>query len=210
MIEFLLAFAAGVISVLSPCVLPLIPVIFSAGRFSPVETFLIVFTMVSTFTALGFVAGSFSSLESTKFVSYILLLVFAVLMIDDRLYEKYVAFSSRVAGKFSRFSSPLILGFSLGLIWSPCIGPIVGALLSYSATTSKSVGALVMLSYGVGISSTLAVVVSAPRKFSSEKIAKYEKKIRKISGYLIVAYVVLFATGIYSEIEVALARLIPL
>ncbi len=210
MIEFALAFLAGVVSVISPCVLPLIPVIFSAGRFSWKEVFLIVFTMVATFVALGYFAGVFSNYLLTRVIASTLLILFGIVLLEDRVYEKYVVVVSRISGRFSNVTSPLLLGFSLGLVWSPCIGPFIGALLSYAALSGSEKGALIMLSFGIGLASTLSLIALSSEKISYGKIARYENRIRKVAGVIIVLYAFLFAFGIYSKIVTLLARLIPL
>ncbi|ADC66552.1 cytochrome c biogenesis protein transmembrane region [Ferroglobus placidus DSM 10642] len=210
MIEFALAFLAGVVSVISPCVLPLIPVIFSASRFSWKEVFLIVFTMVATFVILGYFAGIFSNYLLTRVVASALLLLFGVILLENKVYEKYVILVSRISGKFSNVTSPLLLGFSLGLVWSPCIGPFVGALLSYAALSGSEKGASIMLSFGIGLALTLSFVALFSEKISYGKIARYEDKIRKAAGIIVVLYAFLFAFGIYSKIVALLARLIPL
>ena len=210
MIEFAFAFIAGVVSVISPCVLPLIPVIFSASRFSWKEVFVIVFVMVSTFVALGYLAGLFSNYLISRIIASSLLLLFGFIMINDKAYEKYVVLSSRFAGKFSGASSPVIIGFSLGLVWSPCIGPFVGALLSYAAVTGSEKGALIMLSFGLGLASSLSFISFSSVKFSREKLVKYEKRIRIMAGYVVIFYALLFAFNIYPKLVAVLARLIPL
>ena len=204
----LLSYLAGVIAVISPCVLPLIPVIFAGSMGNWRRGFLIVLGMILMFTALGAVSGMLPKGEYLNFLAYLGLILFSAIMISDRLFMRYSAFTSGLIGKMKIPADSFLFGFFLGIVWVPCIGPIVGALLAYNAMTSTSLsGAASMFFFGLGIATSIGAILKLSEK--RKEISEFGERVRKISGYIILLYVFLSATGILLQIELFLSKLIP-
>lgn len=165
-ISILLAFAAGILTVLSPCVVPILPVVFGAAasrhRLGPVALALGVATAFAGAGLLLATAGAAVGLDgdSLKPVFGGLLIVFgAVLLVPvlQHLAERVLAplanwGSARTGGvKGDGLAGQFGLGFLLGLVWSPCVGPTLGAA-SVLASQGSQLGsvAIVMLAFGIG------------------------------------------------------------
>ncbi len=207
-VQLLFSYLAGIIAVVSPCVLPLIPVIFAGSMGNWKRGFLIVLGMVLMFTMLGAITDIIPKGEYLNFIAYAGLTLFSVILISDDLFMKYSTLTSRMIGKLRIPADSFLFGFLLGIIWVPCIGPIVGALLSYNAMSSTGFsGAVSMFFFGLGIATAIGIIL----KFSEKKkvIAEFGEKLRKISGYTILVYVFLASTGILTKIELILSGIIP-
>ena len=160
------AFVAGLLSILSPCVLPLIPIVLgtalSEHRLGPVALALGValsFTAIGLFVAtIGFAAG----IDADVFqrAAAVLLVLIGVVLLVPALQVRVATAAGPIGGfaqeRFGGFSSQGLVGqfgvgLLLGAVWSPCTGPTLGAA-SLMAAQSKRLWlvALVMLAYGLG------------------------------------------------------------
>jgi len=170
-LEPLLAYAAGALTILSPCVLPLVPITFASAaqnhRWGP---FALAAGLVASFTATGFIVAVFGEalgLDGDPFRlvgGALLLLMGAVLLIPQAqpLMERIAApMATWAAGRQSglhRFGllGQAGIGVLLGLVWSPCVGPTLGAA-TVLASQGQNLGqvALVMAAFGLGIATVL-------------------------------------------------------
>lgn len=161
-----LSLAAGSLSTLSPCVLPLLPILLgtavAAHRLGP---YALAAGLTLSFTVVGvFVAslGSALGLDPALFrsVAAILLLLFGVILLSSHLQEKFAGATSGLSGAgqslLSRVSlaglpGQFILGLLLGVVWSPCVGPTLGAAVTL-ASQGQSLGqvSLLMALFGIG------------------------------------------------------------
>ena len=169
MIELLIAFAAGLISFLSPCVLPLIPgyISYISGsslnelvnqkNVNLIPTFLftvgfsivfVIFGAASTF--LGQVLLQ-NSIELRIFAGLIIIIfslqILGVINISFLNYEKRIH-SDKNIGVFG----PILVGFAFGFGWTPCIGPILGSILALASTEDNiNRGILLLFFYSMGM-----------------------------------------------------------
>jgi cytochrome c-type biogenesis protein len=169
-----LAFLAGALSVLSPCVLPLLPIVLGSAasehRLAPAALaagLAVSFVVIGLFMAtIGFAAG----LDSGVFrpVSAVLLIAVGTLILVPRLGAQAVAaggpVSNWVEGQFGGFaarglSGQFLLGLLLGAVWSPCVGPTLGAA-SILAAKGENLGqvAITMIAFGIGAAVPLIAI----------------------------------------------------
>ncbi len=161
-----LLFVAGTLSTLSPCVLPILPIVLASAasehRLAPVALaagLAISFTAIALFVAtIGFAAGVDNGVF--RALAAILLVVAGAVLAVPSLQGKVTAaaspFSGWVESRFGRFSSAGVsgqfaVGLLLGAVWSPCAGPSLGAA-SLLAAQGKDLGevALALLLFGIG------------------------------------------------------------
>jgi cytochrome c-type biogenesis protein len=176
---FGLGFLAGVLSTLSPCVLPLIPILLAtavgAHRLGP---YALALGLALSFAAVGiFVAtiGASLGLDGATFrnVAALILIGFAVVLLSTRLQERFATASSGLSAagdallariRLDGVGGQFVIGLVLGVIWSPCVGPTLGA-----ATTLASQGkdlaqiALLMALFGIGAGTPLVVLGTLSR-----------------------------------------------
>ena len=163
-----LALAAGGLSTLSPCVLPLLPILLATavaahrlGPYALAGGLALSFTVVGVFVAslgvaLGLDQGVFRPIAAS------LLIAFGVVLLSARLQEKFAVAASGLSGaghnllarvSLDGLSGQFILGLLLGVVWSPCVGPTLGAAVTL-ASQGQSLGqvTLLMALFGIGVS----------------------------------------------------------
>ncbi len=175
-----LAFIAGVLSVLSPCVLPLIPIVMataaSAHRYGPFALsagVAISFVGLSLFVAtIGFAVGLDGGFF--RFVAASLLIVIGTVLVVPALQQRFAVAAGPVSNwadqALGTYAGPGVLGqfgvgIVLGAVWSPCVGPTLGAA-SLLAAQGKDLGqvALTMLSFGLGAVVPLLILGALSRE----------------------------------------------
>ncbi|MEO5701439.1 MAG: cytochrome c biogenesis CcdA family protein [Casimicrobiaceae bacterium] len=174
-----LGFMAGVVSILSPCVLPIAPIVvgsaLAAHRWGPVALALglaVSFTAVGLFIATaGFAIGL--DAEWFKTVAASLLVVFGLVILNSALQRRFSGAAARIGTlgdewlqrlRIDGLRGQLVVGLLLGLIWAPCVGPTLGAA-SLLASQGKDLAhvALVMALFGVGAALPLVVIGAVSR-----------------------------------------------
>ncbi len=223
-----LAYAAGALTILSPCVLPLVPIVLGSAaqkhRFGPLA---LAAGLVVSFTGVGFAVatlGAGAGLDSEAvraFGAVILVFVGAVLMLPvlQRATERIAAPLSRWAGEqqagLDRFglAGQAGIGVLLGLVWSPCVGPTLGTATVLAAEGKNLAGvAVVMAGFGAGIASVLLLLALATRGF----LARWRGRLmsaggsgRRVLGGLVIAVGLLILTGGDRVFEAAVVQASP-
>jgi cytochrome c-type biogenesis protein len=210
---FGLAFLAGTLSTLSPCVLPLIPVLVaSAGDAHPGGIWALGAGLAVTFSVLGvFLASIGASLgldpDTFRIVGAVLLAAFGVLLLSQALQARFAA----AAGGASRLGHSLLariktdglkgqfaIGALLGIVWSPCVGPTLGAATTL-ASQGRDLGPItaLMFVFGLGAATPLVVLGSLSRASLMRMRAKLLSsgaRGRQVLGILMVVLSILILT----------------
>lgn len=228
-----LAFAAGVISFLSPCVFPLVPAYLAqltgttvsdnkiiAERsliFSRSIGFIIGFSLIfmilgaaSTFIGELF-AGNRKLFEQ---IGGIIIVVFGLQMmgiisIRALLSEKRIAVKPRMS---TSFASSVLLGFLFGMGWSPCIGLALSSILilaSDAGTMWKGMFLLAIYSLGLGVPFLLVSLIWSKSLDKLRKMNKWLPAIQKTGGAVMVVLGILLFTGHFNLLSSYLARYVP-
>jgi cytochrome c biogenesis protein CcdA len=198
-------FGAGLLSSLSPCVYPMIPITTGYlglnvnGQHQKLKVFLFFLGQVITFTLIGLVAVKFGEIFGFTSQSDLINQIIGILFFVFGLFSifNYVpAFFSKLntssfADKFktNTYFFPLIVGGSTALVASPCSSPILGSVLTTLAQSGNYVvGTLLMLSYSVGASLIFLIVgLGLVRLKSIPKAGAWMNVFHKISGFIILA-----------------------
>ena len=215
-----LGLIAGALSTLSPCVLPLVPVLVAAAvnahRWGALALGLgltLSFTIVGVFlatlgVALGLDPGAF------RVVGAVILAIFGLIILVPRLQELFAHATSTLSSSGNHllarvtlggFTGQFLVGLLLGVVWSPCVGPTLGA-----ATTLASQGrdlaqiGLLMLIFGFGAAAPLVVLGTLSRATMMRvrgRLLKAGKRGKQVFGLVILALGVLIATGVDRSLE---------
>jgi cytochrome c biogenesis protein CcdA len=223
-----LALLAGLLSTLSPCVLPLVPIVVGAAlgkhRFGPIALTVglaLSFVIIGLFVAtIGFAAGF--DQELFRSITAVALILVGGAMMMPRLQLQLAAATGPVGNwaqtQVSRLStrgpgSHFIVGLLLGAAWTPCVGPTLGAA-SVLAARAESLPfvALTMFAFGVGA----ALPLLAVGLLSREALARWRYRLikagnsgRALMGVLLVATGVLIVTGLDKRVEAILVEAAP-
>src|SRR5215470_10877802 len=214
MVLFVLAFLGGVLTILSPCILPILPFTFARADQPFRKTGLpLLLSMAVTFALVATlaVAGGSWLVRANQFGRGVALVVFALLGLSllwpafaERLSRPLV----RLGDRLSQSASPdsrrgiapsLLLGVATGLLWAPCAGPILGLILTGAALQGASVHtSVLLLAYAAGAATSLAVALLAGgRVFAAMKRSLgAEEWIRRVLGIAVLAGVTAVAFGL--------------
>ena len=217
MILFLLAFAGGVLTIASPCILPVLPFVFARADRPFVRSGLpMLVGMAATFAAvatLAAVAGGWA-VEANRYgrlAAIALLALFGLALLfprlADRLTRPLVALGARLSQTAARDEEKqnapilpsLLLGVATGLLWAPCAGPVLGLILTGAALQGASVEtSLLLLAYAAGAATSLALaLLVGGRVFAAMKRSLgVGEWIRRGLGVAVLAAVVAIALGL--------------
>ncbi|WP_165504972.1 cytochrome c biogenesis CcdA family protein [Rhizobium leguminosarum] len=223
-----LAFLAGVLSILSPCVLPLVPVVMAgaaaehrAAPFALAAGVAVSFTAIGVFVAtIGFSIGLDMTLFRTA--SAILLIVVGAVLVTPPLQARFATaagpFSDWTQNRFRGVSTSGIggqygVGLLLGAVWTPCVGPTLGAASVMAARGENLViVSLTMLAFGVGAALPLLVLGSLSREALLRwrgHMAKSAKSLKIALGVLLILAGTMTLTGADRAIQTALESAMP-
>ena len=211
MLIFLLAYLGGVLTIFSPCVLPVLPFVFARSERSFRRSGLpILFGMAVTFTVLASLAavGGAWLVEVNQYGRYAAMLVLLLLGMalifpswSERLMRPFVALGERLQQRADRQGSEkgsLLLGVAVGFLWAPCAGPILGLVLAGAALNGvnfRSVMLLLTCAAGAASSLALALLASARVIAWMKRSFGVEEWVRRILGVAVVFGVVVIALG---------------
>ncbi|NTZ88169.1 cytochrome c biogenesis protein DipZ [Burkholderia metallica] len=176
MLLIVLAYLGGVLTILSPCILPVLPFVFARADQPFMRSGLpllagmaLTFAVVATLAAVGggWVA---QANQAGRWIAIVLLAVFGLTLLMPRFAEHLtrplVAAGNRLTGFAQRDGRPagpassLLLGVATGLLWAPCAGPILGLVLTGAALRGASVGTtLLLVAYAAGAATSLGVAL---------------------------------------------------
>jgi cytochrome c biogenesis protein CcdA/thiol-disulfide isomerase/thioredoxin len=178
MLLLLLAYLGGVLTLLSPCILPVLPFVFArADRPFLRSTLPLLTGMALTFTVVASLAAVGSQWVAQanqigRWVALVLMAVFAIALLWPTLADHLLAPFQRIGARLSARAdaadaagrggawTSLLIGIATGLLWAPCAGPILGLVLTGAALNGASVGtSSLLLAYALGAVTALALAV---------------------------------------------------
>jgi cytochrome c biogenesis protein CcdA/thiol-disulfide isomerase/thioredoxin len=212
MLLLFLAYFGGVLTILSPCILPVLPFVFARSDQPFRKSGLpLLIGMAVTFALVGSLAsvGGGWAVRANQFGRTAALVVFAVFgltllssSLADRISRPLVRLGNRLSSSSESKASTLnsfLLGIGTGLLWAPCAGPILGLILTGATLGGASAHtALLLLSYAAGAATSLAIALLAGgRVFATMKHSLgAEEWIRRILGVAVLAAVAAVALGL--------------
>jgi cytochrome c-type biogenesis protein len=203
--DVVLALLAGVLTIAAPCTLPVLPILLGAsigqhGRARPAFIalgFVVAFAFVAL--ALNAIASAFQfDPEVLRTAGLILLVLFGALMIFPAVFERLapnVTGASAIASRGIFTAHPnvggFVLGTTLGLVWTPCAGPVLGAILTAVATSpDRSHSAALLITYTIGAALPMLGIAYGGQAVSSRlrRIAPYAARLQQVFGVIVIAF----------------------
>ncbi len=214
--EYFVSFLEGVITFVSPCLLPMIPIYvtyFAAGEEQSTRIilknalgFVLGFTIV--FVCMGALAGTIGSF----FLQYrtVLNIICGMVVIFFGLYflgfikmNLFKGVDSSLTEKNLGFFSALLFGIVFSIGWTPCVGAFLGSALMLASQQASMVTGIIMLlcySIGLGIPFVISALLIDKLKGAFDVIKRHYDTINKICGWLLVAIGILMATGLLGDL----------
>ena len=229
MFELFIAFGAGLISFLSPCVLPLIPGYISYISGSSINELvdkkntnlipIILFTVGFSIVFIIFGAAStflgqvlLKNSHELRIVAG-LVIIFLSLHIIGLINIKFLNYEKRIQTNIRKnFFSPVLIGMAFAFGWTPCIGPILGSILVLAATEgSLSRGIFLLLFYSIGLAIPFILSGYLIQKFLifSKNFRKNINRITKIGGIILLLTGILIVTNQLQALGYYLLNVFP-
>ena len=191
---FLLSFLAGVASIISPCVLPLIPIVVGFSLLKRKNTeivafglgFFLLFAIITILTAIFTAAINYYLLYFRIAAALILIIIGVLFIVNKRLFNISAPSISNKPDSQKGIFGSFLMGFLTCLAWSPCFGPYVVAVAAYSASTGNIGYSIInMAIFAGGFSLTILSMAFLMSKIDFKGILKYSDWIRIVSGVII-------------------------
>ena len=225
LVALTLAFVAGLLTALSPCVLPLLPVVMGSAarnRYGPTA---LAAGFVTTFTVIGVLLatlGTALGLSDTivRSTSAALLIAAGVLMISHRLQDLAGRWLSPLASASAKLSAraddgvgaQFFVGALLGGVWSPCVGPTLGAALGLVTQSETLIhAAAIMAAFGLGSATLLLAAGYASRAVIGQRLRLLQagERGRLVFGVVLLVVGASVASGIDKIIEALVLAQLP-
>lgn len=210
--QYVISFLEGVVTFISPCLLPMLPIYISyfagGGERSVKKTlsgalgFVTGFTIV--FVALGALAGTLGGLlkeyqTAVNIVSGLIVIFFGLNFLGVFKLNLFKGSNHKVNTKNMGFFSALLFGIIFSVSWTPCVGAFLGSALmlaSQQGHVGEGVVMLLVYSLGLGIPFVLSAVLIDYLKSAFNWIKKHYKVINIVCGVLLILVGILMATGL--------------
>jgi cytochrome c biogenesis protein CcdA/thiol-disulfide isomerase/thioredoxin len=211
MLIYLLAFVGGVLTILSPCILPVLPFVFARAdqpfRRSGLP---LLVGMALTFSVVAIAAAFGGHLvvrlnQGGRYVAMFIFLVLGVSLLVPSIAEALTRPLVRAGGKLqggpsaeSGIGKSFVLGISTGLLWAPCAGPILGLILTGAALQGPGArSSFLLLAFALGAATSLGIALFAGNKVFSalKRSLSFEIWIRRGLGVAVIMGVVAIALG---------------
>lgn len=220
MLQYFIAFLEGIITFISPCLLPMLPIYASyfagGGERNRKKTligalgFVLGFTTV--FVALGALAGTLGSLvnryqTAVNIVCGAIVIIFGLNFIGILKLNLFRGGRKRMARATGGFFSSVLFGLVFSVGWTPCVGAFLGSALMLVAQQGHAVEGMIMLlcySVGLGIPFVIGAVLIDRLKSAFDFIKRHYKEINIVSGVFLILIGVLMATGLFGRFIAAL------
>src|SRR3990172_7171191 len=206
------SFLAGIVTILSPCILPLLPIILSStigeGKkrpFGVVIGFVASFTFFTLFLS-SIVRATGVSPNLLRGVSILVLFLFGLTLIIpkfqlviEQLFVKFARFAPK-GNSQNGFVAGFVIGLSLGLLWTPCVGPILASVITLALAGNVTSDAFVItLAYAIGTAIPMFLVMQGGRTALQKVpwLLRNTPKIQKAFGILMI----LTAIGIFFNVD---------
>lgn len=216
-----LALLGGLLTVFSPCILPVLPIIVGRSlqthRYGPVA---LVAGLVAGFAVAGSLLGvasswldGFASLMRTLAIAFLLIVgIFSIFPKWSYYLFSRFSFSQQKETKQKGLVGEFWLGTQLGLLWTPCAGPVLASILVLAATTHQVVGAFVMLlAFGIGAGVPMLAIAYSSRHLSKSllRLRSHSELLQGVGGIAIAITAIAILMGWDVQIQLWLAPLFP-
>jgi cytochrome c-type biogenesis protein len=231
MLNLVLALVAGVVTIAAPCTLPMLPILLGAsvGQTSKARPAMIALGFVMSFSMVALALSAITRVfdfdpNSLRTGAAILLLGFGLLMIWPAPFEWL---SIRISGLNSSAGDTapsqgviggFVLGTTLGLVWTPCAGPVLGSILTVVATSKDTAWAsLLLVVYAIGAALPMLAIAYGGQGVTTRvrSIARISPKLQQGFGIVVIAFaitsyfqydtlIVAWLTGFYPNGQIGL------
>src|SRR3990172_735283 len=225
----LFAFLAGFVTILSPCILSIAPILLTAGanhnHHKPlgIITGLIISFSFFTLALSAIVQATGISPDIFRYIALCVIIFFGLTMIVPSFENAFIAVTGQIARLGSivqtfsinikkEFVSGFVLGIALGLLWTPCAGPILATITALAATEGITLATIfITLAYTIGAAIPMLLICFGGSKIlrSASAIEPYTHAVRKIFGVIVIASALAIVFHVDVMVQEKIARWFP-
>lgn len=215
-----LVFLAGIVTIMKPCCLPLVPVVFSGSGGHTLRPLSIVSGLTVSFTTMGVLVSAFGATfgaytDYLRSIAILFIMVMGIVLFDNDVNIEFMKLSGSLTqsmrqnfGFSNRFTSKIpegslmggfFLGMSLGVLWIPCVGPILGAVLALVASVGNTTyGATMLFIYSIGMSLPMLSIAIYGKKVTNRYkwFSRNGELLKKLSGLVLIIVGIMLLFGI--------------
>ncbi|CAG1000782.1 Protein DipZ [Methanosarcinales archaeon] len=218
-ISVFMVFLAGVVTIMKPCCLPLVPVIFSGSGGHRLRPLAIVSGLTISFTTMGVLVSAFGATfagytDYLRNIAILFIISMGFVLFDEDVNMEFMKISGSITGGlrgigfFNKFSSKMpegsliggfFLGMSLGVLWIPCVGPILGAVLALVASVGNmTYGASMLFVYSIGMSLPMLSIAYYGKKVTNRYkwFSRNGELLKKLSGLVLIVIGIMLLFGV--------------
>ena len=204
MLNLVLALLAGIVTIAAPCTLPMLPILLGAsvGQTSKARPAMIAAGFVLSFSVVALALGAITRIfdfdpNTLRNAAVVLLLGFGLLMIWPTPFEwvsgRIGGFTGGGAVSSQSLLGGFVLGTTLGLVWTPCAGPVLGSILTVVATSKDTAWAsLLLIVYAIGAGLPMLAIAYGGQAVSTRvrSVARIAPKLQQGFGVVVIAFAV--------------------
>ena len=218
-LSIFIVFLAGVVTIMKPCCLPLVPVIFSGSGGHRLRPLAIVSGLTVSFTTMGVLVSAFGATfagytDYLRNIAILFIISMGLVLFDEDVNMEFMKISGSITqglrgiGFFNKFSSKMpegsliggfFLGMSLGVLWIPCVGPILGAVLALVASVGNmTYGASMLFVYSIGMSLPMLSIAYYGKKVTNRYkwFSRNGELLKKLSGLVLIVIGIMLLFGV--------------
>ena len=222
MILALFAFLSGIVTILSPCILPVLPIILSGtvgGKRKPLGVVVGFIVSFSLFTlALSALVQALSiSVDTLRIVAIVIIITFGITLLIPKLQlalESMLSKFARTKGSSKRdgFFGGTMTGLSLGLVWTPCVGPIMASVISLAVSQQVDGGSVIIVAaYSLGTAIPMFAIMAGGRKLLNHfpKLTGKTKDIQRFFGIIMIVAGLMIGFGVDRSFQTLILEAFP-
>ncbi|MGH7655215.1 MAG: cytochrome c biogenesis protein/redoxin [Gemmatimonadaceae bacterium] len=210
-----LAFLGGLLTIASPCILPVVPLVFSrAGRSFQRETLPMLAGLAAAFALAASIATTsakwlLDANDAARAAALALFALVGIALLSPRLAGILARPAERLGARMARpgqsrggngvgaLARNVVIGAAVGLLWAPCAGPILGLLIAAAATTSAVSAAALFFTFALGAATMLGITLALGARVIARirRVGSADVVVRRTLGVATLATVLLLATG---------------
>jgi cytochrome c biogenesis protein CcdA len=218
-LSIFIVFLAGVVTIMKPCCLPLVPVIFSGSGGHRLRPLAIVSGLTVSFTTMGVLVSAFGATfgaytDYLRNIAILFIISMGLVLFDEDVNMEFMKISGSITqrlrgiGFLNKFSSKMpegsltggfFLGMSLGVLWIPCVGPILGAVLALVASVGNmTYGASMLFVYSIGMSLPMLSIAYYGKKITNRYkwFSRNGELLKKLSGLVLILIGIMLLFGV--------------
>ncbi|HSX08735.1 MAG TPA: cytochrome c biogenesis protein DipZ [Candidatus Saccharimonadales bacterium] len=219
-ILLLFAFLAGIVTILSPCILPILPIVLSGTvggdkkrPYGIIVGFILSFTFFTLFLAT-IVRLTGIPTDALRIIAAIILLAFGLSLLIPAFQSRMEILFSKLsvygpkANPHAGFWGGFIIGLTIGIVWTPCVGPILASVIALAATSQVSTATfLITLTYSIGTAIPMFLIMYGGRNLLKKAsfLTEHTTAIQKAFGILMILFAIAIFTNVDQKIEAYLA-----